>query len=249
MKMIEKGVGDYQISKTKKARNKILEILSDGKMHRYGEIVKKTGLSTATVTKHLKELEKEGYVIKHVDLESGEYPYPALYKISAEGQSLREKEIFKEEIDRLRFKEIEISEEHIKKAAETGLGPGFFKLFLDKVKSKPNVKIPENFSFVVKVFFELMTKDFASKCSIKFLMPEDTPPPIDEANLLELFESLFLTVRKFDKDKPLHIILSYNPKKGKKWNKEEITKYFEQKGIKDIDVKEFYEWWYSVEVI
>lgn len=62
------------------ARTRIIFSLSDGGWHRYSEIVEKTGSSTATVTKHLKEM--GGILVeKLVDRESGEYPYPTYYRI------------------------------------------------------------------------------------------------------------------------------------------------------------------------
>lgn len=57
---------------------KIKRILADGKWHRYGEIVKTTGLSPATVSKHFKKL--RDVIEKKIDFESGEYPYPVYYK-------------------------------------------------------------------------------------------------------------------------------------------------------------------------
>jgi DNA-binding transcriptional ArsR family regulator len=74
-----KGYGEKQENDYKKARNKILEILNDRKKHRYNKLLKETGLSTATLTKHLKEL--AGIVQKHIEMESGEYPYPVYYTL------------------------------------------------------------------------------------------------------------------------------------------------------------------------
>ncbi|MEM3699706.1 MAG: winged helix-turn-helix domain-containing protein [Candidatus Bathyarchaeia archaeon] len=77
---MEKGVGEYQIKKAQTSEKQILEILSDGKWHRYQELLAKTKLSTATLSKHLKRLEK-GLIEKRLDLESGEYPYPVYYRL------------------------------------------------------------------------------------------------------------------------------------------------------------------------
>ncbi len=74
------GVGEYQIKKAKASKKKILEVLQDGKWHRYNEIKQSTGLSSATLSKHLEEL-TNGIVEKKLDLESGEYPYPVLYRL------------------------------------------------------------------------------------------------------------------------------------------------------------------------
>ncbi len=77
---MKKGTGEYQIKKAKASKKQILKVLEDGKWHRYSEIKKATGLSSATLSKHLEELTK-GIVEKKLDLESGEYPYPVLYRL------------------------------------------------------------------------------------------------------------------------------------------------------------------------
>lgn len=80
---MEKGVGDYQIRKAQTSEKQILEILSDGEWHRYQEIQKITRLSTATLSKHLKRLEKS-LIEKRLDLETGTYPYPVYYRLRPE---------------------------------------------------------------------------------------------------------------------------------------------------------------------
>jgi DNA-binding Lrp family transcriptional regulator len=77
---MQKGTGEYQIKKAKASKKEILKVLGDGKWHRYNEIKEATGLSSATLSKHLEELTK-GIVEKKLDLESGEYPYPVLYRL------------------------------------------------------------------------------------------------------------------------------------------------------------------------
>lgn len=77
--MTKRGMGDWHISKATDSKTKILEVLKDGKWHRYKEIVEKTGLSTATVAKHLKELSP--IVEKRIEVNSGEYPYPTRYRL------------------------------------------------------------------------------------------------------------------------------------------------------------------------
>jgi len=74
------GVGEYQLKKLEKSEKAILEVLKDGKWHRHQEIKEKTRLSTATLSKTLKRLEK-GLIEKKIDLESGEYPYPVYYRL------------------------------------------------------------------------------------------------------------------------------------------------------------------------
>ena len=84
--MVKKGVGSWQIDKALTAVQAIIEILIDGKWHRYQELREKAGLSSATLSKHLKELEK-GIVEKRLLLNSGEYPYPVEYRIKEEYQA------------------------------------------------------------------------------------------------------------------------------------------------------------------
>ena len=77
--MVKKGVGAPQIDQAKESKETILKVLTDREWHRYNEIVENTKLSTATVSKHLKELEKS-LVEKRVDIDTGEYPYPTYYR-------------------------------------------------------------------------------------------------------------------------------------------------------------------------
>ena len=77
--MTNKGYGRQQKSDYEKATRKIIEVLTDGKRHRYNDLLKETGLSTATLTRHLKEL--KGIVLKYVDDKSGVYPYPVYYSL------------------------------------------------------------------------------------------------------------------------------------------------------------------------
>lgn len=80
--MVKKGLGERQIKDAQTSQQAILKVLSDGEWHRYQELREQTSLSTATLSKHLKKLEK-GLVEKKLDLESGEYPYPVYYRIRA----------------------------------------------------------------------------------------------------------------------------------------------------------------------
>jgi len=93
--MVKKGVGDWQLDKMESANQTILKTLVDGKWHRYQELHAQTGLSSATLSKHLKELE-EGIVEKKMILESGEYPYPVVYRIKEKHQP-----VIKKLVDRL----------------------------------------------------------------------------------------------------------------------------------------------------
>lgn len=74
------GIGDYQIKEENKAIKKIVGCLIDGEWHRYHDIQAATRLSPATLSKHLKKLGKI-MLEKNVDVKSGEYPYPAYYRL------------------------------------------------------------------------------------------------------------------------------------------------------------------------
>jgi len=79
---MKKGKGEYQALLEHHSRQKIFEVLSDGEWHRYEEIKKHTRLSSATLAKHLKALEKLQLIEKKIDLKSGKYPYPVYYRLS-----------------------------------------------------------------------------------------------------------------------------------------------------------------------
>jgi hypothetical protein len=80
--MANRGLGEPQIKASKKAKEKILKVLNDGKYHRYKEIQEQTKLSTATLTKHLRELEK-GIVERFEDQTTKEYPHPVSYRLKS----------------------------------------------------------------------------------------------------------------------------------------------------------------------
>lgn len=58
--MVERGVGSWQMSRARTAVQAIMKILRDGEWHRYQELRGKAEVSSATLSKHLKELEKGG---------------------------------------------------------------------------------------------------------------------------------------------------------------------------------------------
>lgn len=68
-----------QIKTTSPIKN-ILDALDDGEWHQYKDLLKTTGMSTATLSKYLKDLEK-GIVERKFDVESKEYPHPVYYRI------------------------------------------------------------------------------------------------------------------------------------------------------------------------
>ena len=77
--MVKQGIGKIK----QKPTQKIIEVLNDENWHRYKELQDKTELSTATLSKHLKELEK-GIVERHLDADSVEYPPPVRYHLRQE---------------------------------------------------------------------------------------------------------------------------------------------------------------------
>jgi DNA-binding transcriptional ArsR family regulator len=79
--MTERGLGEKQIKMSRKAKQKIIQVLQDRKAHRYQQLQEETGLSTATLSKHLKELES-GLVKRTVNVEEGFYPPPVYYEIN-----------------------------------------------------------------------------------------------------------------------------------------------------------------------
>ena len=81
--MVKRGLGLVQIERSNDSQSSILNTISDGEWHRYNEIVVKSGLSTATVSKHLKKMEN-GLIEKQIDIESGKYPYPVSYRVKTE---------------------------------------------------------------------------------------------------------------------------------------------------------------------
>ncbi len=79
--MSQRGFGEPQEKAAKKAKGKIIQTLEKFGPLRYKDIQEKTQLSSATLTKHLKELEK-GIVQRYEDAISKEYPTPVYYRIN-----------------------------------------------------------------------------------------------------------------------------------------------------------------------
>jgi DNA-binding HxlR family transcriptional regulator len=88
------GIRQWQKDKSYEAEMKIMKIILDGEPHQYGELREKTKLSKATLSKHLKQMESDNRIIRHMDMESGKYPYPVYYEIKGK-QSKLEKELSK----------------------------------------------------------------------------------------------------------------------------------------------------------
>lgn len=236
--MVERGLGNYQIKKSIRAEKAILSILSDGEFHRYNEIVKRTGLSTATVTKHLKKLEKEGFVIKRIDLESNEYPYPVFYRLTAKGEAFKEKELFKDEIDRMNLVELKVSEDDIEEVAKLFLAKPLYEKIMKKISSRGIPRI-NKFGEMVLLLTDFMAKYNASLCSIRFLIPKGTTIPVLKRDMIfSLYETL-LVCGVFNRKHPTHIIMSYNPEFDPEKIRKEIMEFYSRKGFKKDDVLRF----------
>jgi DNA-binding transcriptional ArsR family regulator len=72
------------LEKASEALMKILRVLSDENWHQNSELAEKTGISSATLSKHLKNLRKLKLAQLKVDYESGKYPEPHYYKAEPE---------------------------------------------------------------------------------------------------------------------------------------------------------------------
>jgi len=91
---LNKGLREHQTSKTVESQLTVLRVLSyDEDWHRYGELEKKTKLSTKTLSKQLDKLEKINLIEKdgnksgkyrnvHPLTESGKYPFPVYYRLN-----------------------------------------------------------------------------------------------------------------------------------------------------------------------
>ena len=74
-------MNSHNANYTRYSQNLILVALSDGQWHRIKELKGKIKLSPRTLYKRLNELEKElKWIERKEDTESGEYPYPVLYR-------------------------------------------------------------------------------------------------------------------------------------------------------------------------
>jgi DNA-binding HxlR family transcriptional regulator len=74
-------MNSHNANYTRYSQNLILIALSDGQWHRIKELKENIKLSPRTLYKRLNELEKElKWIERREDTESGEYPYPVLYR-------------------------------------------------------------------------------------------------------------------------------------------------------------------------
>lgn len=136
--MVERGVGEYQIRKAEKSRTLIVNALANGKWEQYNKVVRKTGLSTATVSKYLKKLEEEREIEKKIDIKSGKYPYPVHYRLTKKGFETRNKDTIKKRIDEtpLEYSSLDITRRSLEAKVDV---PGWYKKF-DKLLAKFRLK-------------------------------------------------------------------------------------------------------------
>lgn len=131
--------GRLWIKKAQKSRTLIINCLANGDWNRYNHIVSQTDLSTATVSKFLKELENDGEIQKKVDIDSGNYPYPAFYRLTAKGLERVNKDVLKRRIDEIPLEYnsfFEIMRQNIKAKVKV---PAWYKKF-DGLLSKLRLK-------------------------------------------------------------------------------------------------------------
>jgi DNA-binding transcriptional ArsR family regulator len=74
--------GNWCKDVAKESEAKILSVLTDNKQHRYSELLNLVPLSRATLSKHLKDLEKRNIVTRIIDTKSSIYPYPVYYLLT-----------------------------------------------------------------------------------------------------------------------------------------------------------------------
>jgi DNA-binding HxlR family transcriptional regulator len=142
--MAKKGVGEYQTRKENISKKEILKVLEDGKWHRFSEILKATGLSTATLSKHLKMLEGK-LIQKKIDIESGEKPIPIYYRLNPKLQKT---------VDEWRKLLSKIDTYQIEESLQL-LANQAISAYVDLLKQQPNKEYFEQaFQYSVLGFFE-----------------------------------------------------------------------------------------------
>ena len=194
--MVERGVGEYQIKKAEKSRTLIINGLASGDWIRYTQVVSQTGLSTATVSKFLKKLEKEGEIEKKVDIESGEYPYPAYYRLTDKGLERINKDALKKRIDAtpLEFSSLDITRRSLKAKVDV---PGWYKK-IDKLLARLGVKEVDERGYDWPAYFSIVSdsklvKEWVTelKRQIHILLNERHPKL--EAELLEFYTRFLIS--------------------------------------------------------
>lgn len=207
--MAKSGLGEPQIRKARKSREAILTVLSDNKPHRYNDVVEKTKLSTATVSKVLKKLEKEGKIEKKIDIESGEYPYPVYYKLLRDGIQaltiLRQINFMDDS-----FIQTTWPQEWIKEAFWEIINETYKKKFrLERLRSKEARFFHE---VLKKEVLEIRIKETNLTIFHKGLLPFRIDEYIAKVTI-ELMLDLFINIvgARKDENEPVMLVLSYIP--------------------------------------
>ncbi|MEM3378682.1 MAG: winged helix-turn-helix transcriptional regulator [Candidatus Bathyarchaeia archaeon] len=154
------GKGEYQIKLARSARQKILALLRDGEWHRYSELKQKTALSTATLSKHLKELER-GIIERQIDITSKEYPPPVSYRLKLDVLNLNRFTYEALMIPVKRFETIDLSEpkdgasrvallmEYVNLQTALGIFNGFRNYF----ENKDETQLQQSIDFYLSYYY------------------------------------------------------------------------------------------------
>jgi|SRR5208282_2814235 len=84
----EKNSHQWQHAVERKTENSIKRVLMDGKPHLYGILLQETHLSKATLSKHLKIMQKNRVIGRKEDT-TKKYPYPVSYLLLNEDEEFK----------------------------------------------------------------------------------------------------------------------------------------------------------------
>jgi len=196
IKLVERGVGEYQIKKAEKSRTLIINALANGDRIRYTQVVSQTGLSTATVSKFLKKLEKEGEIEKKIDIESGKYPYPAYYRLTDKGLERTNKDALKKRIDEtpLEFSSVDITRRSLKAKVDV---PRWYKK-IDKLLAKLGVKEVDKKGYDWPTTYSIMSdsklvKEWVTELELQIHILLNERHPKLEGELLEFYTRFLIS--------------------------------------------------------
>lgn len=164
--MKKEKIRQWHEEKKQEAETKIRVVLSDQKLHQYGDLLKETKISKATLSKHLKEMEKKGSVCREMDTKNGKYPHPVYYRINIKTKDILENKLnhlystFQKEIEEmLSVEKIEDPEAVIRAVSEANTQ--MLLLILNEIKERKkkgksdfySLKIAENMiNFMTSLF-------------------------------------------------------------------------------------------------
>jgi DNA-binding HxlR family transcriptional regulator len=149
--MVEKGFGFWQMEKMQSAALVILKSLIDNQWHQYRELLEKTKLSSATLSRHLKSLEHSGIVEKNLDTQSGAYPYPVSYRLNPQYQ------IFDELLNLDSRSKIKTTEERIG-AASKALSKAISRIYAIYAENKNREALDQSRAFAQWLFLDYLNK-------------------------------------------------------------------------------------------